>query len=234
MTQRFRCRGMALLCACLMLANCDALPSQRDAPPRDALPVAVQHSLIGQQLLGQDPNVPPLRPEPGDIWADLLPTQPPAALTPPQTAQSATPSLRSEPGDIWAGVLSTQPPEALTPSQSGRPLTSPHVPVGAGSPREGTKVQLAPPASADDNPAVHLATADTAQGAVAAWTELQRRLPDLLRGHSPQVWSTEIDGRTVWRLRAAGFATVSDARAFCVQMHAAKADCTVVRTTSAP
>jgi SPOR domain len=225
---------MALLCACLMLADCGTLPSQRSVSPRDALPAPVQDSLIGRQLMGQDTNVPPLRPEPGDIWADVLPTQPPAALTPPQPAQPAVPPLRPEPGDIWADVLSTQPPEALTPSQSGQPVAPPRALANDGTSRQGAKVRAAPSASADDTPIVNLATADTAQGAVAAWTELQHRLPDLLRGHPPQVWAAQVDGRTVWRLRAAGFATVSDARAFCDRMHVAKAVCWVLRTAPPP
>jgi hypothetical protein len=197
--------------------------------------VEARDSLIGRQLMGQNPNVPPLQPEPGDIWADVLPTQPPTALTPPRSGQPGPPPLRPEPGDIWADVLSTQPPEALTPpSQSGQPAAPPHVLAGAGTPLQRAKIRPAPPASADDTPAVQLATADTAQGAVAAWTELQHRLPDLLRGHPPQVWAAEVDGRTVWRLRAAGFATASDARAFCARMHAAKAGCRVAPAVPPP
>jgi SPOR domain len=234
MTARLRSRGMVLLYACLMLADCGAFPSGRDVTPRDALPVDAQDSLIGRQLMGQNPNVAPLQPEPGDIWADVLPTQPPAALTPRQSGQPAPPPLRPEPGDIWADVLSTQPPEALTPSQSGQPVAPPHVPTPAATPSQDAKVRPARPASADDTPAVQLATADTAQAAVAAWAELQRRLPDLLRGHPPQVWAAEVDGRAVWHLRAAGFATVSEARAFCARMHASKAECQVARTASAP
>jgi hypothetical protein len=201
MTARFCSPGRALLCACLMLADCGVLPSQRDVSLGDALPVAVQDSPTGRQLMGQDPHVPPLRPEPGDIWADVLPTQPPTALSPPQSGQPAVAPLRK---------------------------------AGTGAPSQGAQVQLAPPTSADDTPAVHLATTDTAQGAVAAWTELQQRLPDLLRGHPPQIWAAEVAGRTVWHLRAAGFATVTDARAFCARMHAAKAGCRVVRTAALP
>lgn len=192
---------MALLCACLMLADCATLPERHDASPRDELPIAVQNSLIGRQLMGREPNVPPLQPEPGDIWAGVLPTQPPVALTPPPSRQPVAG------GDAVAGV---------------------------GTPRQDAKHRPVPSALAGDAPAVHLATATTAQGAVAAWTKLQRRLPDLLRGHPPQVWAAENNGRTVWRLRAAGFATVADARAFCTQMHAAKVDCRVVQTAAEP
>jgi len=179
-------RGTALLCAYLMLADCVALPETREGSPRDVLPVTVQDSLIGREIMGRDPNVAPLQPEPGDIWAGVLPTQPPAALTPPPTRRSVAGS---------------------------------NAVAGVGMPRQV---------------AVHLATADTAQGAIAAWTDLQRRLPDLLRGHSPQVWAAEVDGRTVWRLRAAGFSTDADARAFCARVHAAKIDCRVVQTAARP
>ncbi len=193
--------GTALLCACLMLAGCVTLPETREGSPRDVLPVTVQESVNGRQLMGQEPSAPPLHPEPGDIWADVLPTEPPAALTPPPSRE---------------------------------PVAGPDALAGIGTPRQIAKHRPVPQASADDAPAVHLATADSAQGAVAAWTKLQRRLRDLLRGLSPQVWAAEVNGRTVWRLSAAGFATDADARAFCTRMHAAKVDCRVVQTAAQP
>lgn len=196
-----RSRSKALLCACLLLADCVTLPETREGSPRDVLPVAVQDSVIGRQLMGQAPNAPPLQPEPGDIWADVLPTQPPAALTPP-------------------------------PSRT--PVAGPDALAGIGTTRQIAKHQPVPLTSADDALAVHLATADSAQGAVAAWTKLQHRLRDLLRGHTPQVRAAEVNGRTVWRLSAAGFATDADARAFCARMHAAKVDCQVVQTAAQP
>jgi hypothetical protein len=192
---------MALLCACLMLADCATSPERHEASPRDVLPVSVQNSLIGRQLMGREPDVPPLQPEPGDIWAGVLPTHPPVALTPPPSRPPVTG------GDAMAGV---------------------------GTSRQAAKHQPRPSALADDALAVHLATAATAQGAVAAWTKLQHRLPDLLRGHPPQVFAADSNGRTVWRLRAAGFATIADARAFCTRMHAAKVDCRVVATAAEP
>lgn len=201
MTERSCGAALVCLCACLMLADCSALPEPREASPRDVLPVTMQDSLIGRQLMGQSPNAPPLQPEPGDIWAGVLPTQPPVALTPPPSRQ---------------------------------PVAGPDAIAGVGSPRHISERRPSRPTSADDAPAVHLATADTAQGAVAAWTKLQHRLRNLLRGHSPQVWAAEVNGRTVWRLGAAGFATNSDAHAFCARMHAAKVDCRVVSTAAVP
>jgi hypothetical protein len=197
-----RSRGTALLCACLMLADCVTLPETREGSPRDVLPVTVQDSVNGRQLMGQQPSATPLEPEPGDIWADVLPTQPPAALTPPP---------------------------------SRMPVAGPDALAGIGTMRQVAKHRPVPLASADDDaPAVHLATADSAQGAVAAWTKLERRLRDLLRGHSPQVWAAEVNGRTVWRLSAAGFATDADARAFCARMQAAKVDCRVAEAATQP
>ena len=195
-------RGTALLFACLMLADCVALPETREGSPHDVLPVTVQDSVIGRQIMGRDRNTAPLHPEAGDIWAGVLPTQPPAALTPPPSGRS------------------------------GRSVAGPDAVAGIGTPGQVAMHQATPPGFADDAPAVHLATADTAQGAVAAWTNLQHRLPDLLRGHSPQVRAAEVDGRTVWRLSAAGFSTDAEARAFCVQAQAAKVDCRVVQTAA--
>lgn len=193
-----RNQGAAFLCACLMLADCAALPEPGGSAPTDVLPVTVQDSLNGRQLLGRDPNAEPLHPEPGDIWA---------------------------------GVLPTQPPEPLTPPPSRQPVAGPDAVAGVGSSRQIAKGR---PALADDGLAVHLATAETAQGAVAAWTRLQHRWQDLLRGHPPEVRATEVNGRTVWRLGAAGFATATDAHAFCARMQAAKVDCQVVPTEAWP
>lgn len=188
---------MVLVYSCLAMANCAPKAVPGGSAPDDVLPVAVQNGEIGRHLLGRAPDTKPLNPEPGDIWAGVLPTDPPAALTPP-------PSRRTAGG-----------PEPM---------------AGVGAPRGPVTDQAV---SADDISAVHLVTADSAEAAALAWKQLQQRLPDLMRGRSPHVEATDVDGRTVWRLAAAGFATDADARAFCSRMQAAKVHCRVVRTAAA-
>ena len=70
------------------------------------------------------------------------------------------------------------------------------------------------------------ATADEA-GAEAEWRRLQHRMPDLLGSRTPDIVPAVVGGRSVWRLRLSGFASEDAAKAFCAQVAAQGAACTV-------
>ncbi len=77
-------------------------------------------------------------------------------------------------------------------------------------------------------PYVQVASLDSQQAAQAEWQRLQAKMPDLLGGHSPVVIQADVAGRTFWRLRTDGFATLAEASAFCERLQAAGSGCWAV------
>ena len=72
---------------------------------------------------------------------------------------------------------------------------------------------------------VQLGAFASAAEAEAAWATLQGRLGDLLDGRDKLVQEAEAAGSTFYRLRAAGFDDLAEARRFCAALVAEQADC---------
>jgi hypothetical protein len=81
---------------------------------------------------------------------------------------------------------------------------------------------------------VQLAAADSAQSAEAEWRRLRQHAPTLTDGHKPAVIEAKVNGQHVWRLRAAGFADLAEASAFCSGIRAVQANCWVVPPSASP
>ncbi len=85
-----------------------------------------------------------------------------------------------------------------------------------------------PAASAQNGPAqVQLAATPDAPGAQSEWNRLKAKMPDLLGGRSPEIVPAVVDGQSIWRLRLGGFASQAAAQAFCAEIVAKGAACTV-------
>ena len=74
---------------------------------------------------------------------------------------------------------------------------------------------------------VQLAAYSSQTAAHAGWDKLLKRSPDLLGGRRPLIVSAVSGGKTVWRLRAGGFASVPEAEAFCGRVKARGGDCSI-------
>jgi hypothetical protein len=98
--------------------------------------------------------------------------------------------------------------------------TATHVPAPAAE-----KVPV--PATAGKAAVVQLAALTTEDAARVEWQQLARRMPELLGGHQPSYSRVEHDGHTFWRLRTAGFADMTQARAFCEHVRAKGGACSV-------
>jgi hypothetical protein len=66
--------------------------------------------------------------------------------------------------------------------------------------------------------------------AQAEWERLNGRFGDYLTGKKRVIQKASSGGRTFYRLRAMGFADLSDARRFCSALVAGNADCIPVTT----
>jgi hypothetical protein len=90
-----------------------------------------------------------------------------------------------------------------------------------------------PPAKPEPNivpaggPSVQLAAFTDEAAAHAGWDALLKKAPDLLGGRAPEITRVQVAGRTMWRLRTAGFGTVAEATSFCAKMRAHGADCAI-------
>jgi hypothetical protein len=84
-----------------------------------------------------------------------------------------------------------------------------------------------PPPSQTGRVKVQLAALNSKEAAQSAWEHLSRRMPGLFAGRRPIFMEAQVNGRTYWRLRLAGFASIAEARAFCQDVHAHGGACTV-------
>jgi hypothetical protein len=76
-------------------------------------------------------------------------------------------------------------------------------------------------------PAVQLAAFTDEAAARHDWDTLLKRAPDLLGGRRAEITRVQVAGRTMWRLRTAGFGTLGEATNFCGKMHEHGADCSI-------
>lgn len=96
-------------------------------------------------------------------------------------------------------------PTAAAPAPVQASVTSETIPVG-------TKL-------------VQLGAYPSPETAAEAWAKLQGNFGDYLAGKEQLIQEASSGGRTFYRLRAQGFAELSDARRFCAALEAGNADC---------
>ena len=136
--------------------------------------------------------------------AASVPTRTAAVIKGPGPKLSKRPQLRPE-----GGPSVVQPVAAVAP-QSVRELDPAAIPAG-------TRL-------------VQLGAFDSPEIARAQWDRMQARFGAYLQGKDRIVQTAESGGRTFYRLRAHGFADLSDARRFCSALVAEGADCIPVVT----
>jgi cell division septation protein DedD len=144
----------------------------------------------------------------------------PAAAPPPASTQASTPA---------SGSASAPSARASTPAVAASSPTS--APPAVAPPAASAAAPTADAAQDARHPAGHAAVQLAALGSEAAaleeWHRLDKRMPDLLSGHTPVVQKTEHDGHSFWRLRTGGFADIAQATAFCAQVRAKGGGCTL-------
>lgn len=122
------------------------------------------------------------------------------------------------------------PGVSRSPRPSGRPASlntkvaaAVAAPAAAAAAPEG--IEVAATAIAPGTNLVQLGAYDSADVARTEWQRLSSRFGTLLEGKQRLVQSAKSGGRTFYRLRAVGFADISEARRFCAALNAEKAEC---------
>jgi len=83
------------------------------------------------------------------------------------------------------------------------------------------------PTPALSGAAVQLAAFESQQAAEQDWGKMAEKMPAMFNGHTPVVERARVAGRTVYRLRTGGFASLSAATAFCKGIREKGGDCSI-------
>ncbi len=168
-----------------------------------------------QDHMAPPPEVPQpqaLRAEIAAAREDETPAQPVALTAPPPAAAPAIDAMPETPA-------APQPAPAAPPARTQ-----------AAPPRRAAAAPVAPAppvAPAVGGTQVQLAAVDSQQAALSEWDRLAKRLPDLFRQHHPEVQRADRGGKTFYRLRTGGFATIASATEFCAQVRSKGAGCSI-------
>ncbi|HUZ62803.1 MAG TPA: SPOR domain-containing protein [Acetobacteraceae bacterium] len=132
---------------------------------------------------------------------------------PPAPDQFALPMPPPPPPGYVAPAAPTTALAAAQPVSPAAPAIAPATGGTAAGAGQGTQVQLA--------------ALDSRQRARVEWQHLQQRMPGLLAGRQPDIVKAVVNGKTFWRLRMNGFATIAQATSFCAQVRAKGASCSI-------
>ncbi|MCC1493320.1 SPOR domain-containing protein [Cognatishimia sp. F0-27] len=164
-------------------------------------------------------------------------------------AAGATPLSELAPGETPPPVTALAdteivPPEmALGLSRSLRPqlrpsglrtasltAVTPEIAAAVAAAQQGGTREIDPASLPEGTRLVQIGTFKDADAARAEWRRLETRFSAFLEGKSRVIQRASSGGRVFYRLRAEGFADLSDARRFCAEFVAANVDCIPVVT----
>ncbi len=150
----------------------------------------------------------------------------------PAQATAITEALAQAQAEASPGVLvaSTRPaPRPRTTRVASAPAatrTDAAPAAAAAAPAERPAPEPAPvAASTASGPVVQVGAFDSNAIAQGEWQRLAGRNSGLFSGKSPVIQQHQSNGRTFWRLRVAGFGSLSQAREFCSALKSSGTDC---------
>lgn len=142
----------------------------------------------------------------------------PAAETIEAAVAAAKPEAKPKPAAVKGGL-----------KRSLRPVTRPSglrkAAAAAPAQAAATALDLDPATIPAGTRLAQLGAFDSPETARSEWAKLEARFGDYLEGKKRVIQKASSGGRTFYRLRAVGFADMSDARRFCSALVAERADC---------
>lgn len=202
-------------------------------PPRETSAAAAQ-TAEAETLDGGPSPVMEERPQPAPVVA-----APPAAATPaPSQYTAPPPAPLKQPEPVKPATVAAAPapsaPVTATPAKTvdlPKPTAPAPAPVVAAAPAPAAPVAAAPagafkPAfAAGGNWLVQVAAPSSEAGAMAEWDKRVKALPEFFATAERFIVHADVNGKSVYRLRAGSFASKADADAFCTAYKAKGGNC---------
>jgi hypothetical protein len=209
-----------------------ALPGPIKVKPADpgGLQVSTQSSaLLGGDGSGADANLAPApeAPDPAALAAAANQEQSAAAAPTPTPAPTAA-AIPPPPPPAPAVSVASVPETPAMPAPEKTAMNIPPPSPGAAAVHNLAEEYTPPVASAQHGHVhVQFGALGSQQAAARVWDHLAHRMPTLFDGRRPIFAEAHVNGHTYWRVRTAGFASVTEASRFCDDVRARGAACTV-------
>jgi hypothetical protein len=143
-----------------------------------------------------------------------------------QAEKLAPPSEKPELRALRAKHLAKateHPPVPPAPVPQPAPLAS-----AAAPPLPAVQTPIAAvPETVSGGVSVQLAAFESEQAAEQDWGKMAEKMPRMFDGHKPDVVRATLAGRTVYRLRTGGFASIAAATDFCAGIRARHGECAI-------
>jgi SPOR domain len=204
------------------------------APPPAPLPLPTPATTV---VSAPKPAVKPPTPAPAPVTtqttpAATKPAPPPIATQPAATQPAATQPAATKPPATPAPAVT--PPVQTAAAPAPKPAPKPAATEAAQPKSEAISLigsaDYIPVFVRDGKYLVQIAAASTEAGADAEWAKRVKATPELFAGSAEKIIvQADVNGRTVYRVRAGAFATAVDADAFCSAIKAKGGAC--FRTT---
>lgn len=179
--------------------------------------------------------------KPADIDASVFervaPSRPqPAAAVTPEVRPETLPEAQVEAKPAAPKVEAAKPgPEKVGSPKPAPAKAAPGAPIKLTPQAPGSVAEPAldgafhPAFTASGAYVVQLAAPSTEAAALAEWARRAKASPGLMAGAEKLVIKADVNGRTVYRLRAGSFASSADAGAFCGAIKASGGACFIAR-----
>jgi outer membrane biosynthesis protein TonB len=189
---------------------------------------AAEEASVFEQVEAPRPNVEPtpeVRPEAPPVEAAVAPPPPkPVEVKPAETKAAPAPAKPVETKTAAPKPVETKPvqtaaaPAAAAPTASAPISPTPQPQALAGG-------AFKPAFAAGGKFAVQIAAVGSEAAAVTEWNRHAKSSPELFSAAERFVVQADVNGRTVYRLRAGSFASSGDADAFCSAFKAKGGQC---------
>ncbi|MDO5646980.1 SPOR domain-containing protein [Paracoccus sp. (in: a-proteobacteria)] len=133
----------------------------------------------------------------------------------------------ANPGVLTASARPAPRPRTVRVAQAATVATDARPAAAAAATPAATPAPTPAPVAATtaSGPVVQVGAFDSKAIAESQWGRLSGRNASLFSGKSPVIQQHQANGRTFWRLRVAGFGSLSEARQFCSALQSGGTDC---------